>query len=505
MLKEYGDQLIHSSPVDVTIEGDHPDVSIYLRQSDDGSQFFFVRNSKPSESRSANVKVRPTAGSEQALSYDLGNFGAKVLYVPPGATDLTHGEWLPKPVERPVVAPPAPVAVPVGVTSTKAEEPSKDWRSVRPGKHLDSVGIFDPRFVHYRVNFSLSAADVEARPLLVVRSHGSGDRLTARVNGIEVPSSTDCCIALGRAAHEGNNTAEILFENLGCPNFGPVIEEGQGITQIVLAPEAGRRRVLKDWRMKPIAGDPADPVEVRADFDDRDWTPVSLSDPAARLPPGGGAVYRATLSVTKQQMRAGIALTFGTIDDGGTLYVNGQKVGSANNSFQSSTFDVTPYVREGNNTIALFAQNAGGDGGLYKGCDVDPIGRPLQDVQVSADTRVLEEEISPEAHRGLLVSYALEFELPDTGSARSVPWKLHLEADTNAFVTLNGHELGRYWAVGPQRDIWLPECWLKFGPGSKNLIELQARPTTDAPLGTIIRLGEVRPYPHYANHTKGKR
>ena len=51
--------------------------------------------------------------------------------------------------------------------------------------------------------------------------------------------------------------------------------------------------------------------------------------------------------------------------------------------------------------------------------------------------------------RQLLVHYALEFELPREQSATSIPWKLHLEADANAFVTLNGHLLGRYWAVGP--------------------------------------------------------
>src|ERR1019366_621695 len=84
MLKEYGDQLIHSNPVALTIGGDHKDVDIYLRRSDDGSQFFFVRNSQQSEARSATVKVRAMDGPEQSLSYDLGNFGAKVLYVPPG-------------------------------------------------------------------------------------------------------------------------------------------------------------------------------------------------------------------------------------------------------------------------------------------------------------------------------------------------------------------------------------------------------------------------------------
>ena len=93
----------------------------------------------------------------------------------------------------------------------------------------------------------------------------------------------------------------------------------------------------------------------------------------------------------------------------------------------------------------------------------------------------------------------MEFQLPRTPAALSVPWKLHLEADANAFVTLNGHLLGRYWSAGPQRDIWLPECWLNFGPEAKNVIELQARPTADAPVGEIIKQAEVRPYEQAAN------
>ena len=112
MLKEHGQQLIHSEPVELTIDGDHSDVSIYLRRSDDGSQFFFVRNAQEHESRSGTVKVRPKDGPEQDLSYDLGNFEAKVLYVPHGTSELSGGEWLPKPVEPTIVASSTPAAVP---------------------------------------------------------------------------------------------------------------------------------------------------------------------------------------------------------------------------------------------------------------------------------------------------------------------------------------------------------------------------------------------------------
>ena len=43
------------------------------------------------------------------------------------------------------------------------------------------------------------------------------------------------------------------------------------------------------------------------------------------------------------------------------------------------------------------------------------------------------------------------------GKARYV----QLEGIGNGFVYLNGHAIGRNWLVGPQRDYYLPECWLR--------------------------------------------
>jgi hypothetical protein len=494
LLREHGDQLIHSNPVELTIEGDHPDVSIYLRQSSDGSRFFFVRNAQQSESRSATVKVRIKDGLEQSLTYNLGDFGAKVLYVPPGESDVTGGEWLPKPVDRPEATQSAPAAIPVRIASIAGEEPADDWRDVRQGKHLESAGIFDQRYVYYRVKFNLSENDLENPLALYVRSDGGGDCLTVRINGTKTLCSKDGFIDLDKLVNEGRNTAEILFENLGCPNFGPVIELRQGITHISLAPQQARTHAVAGWRMKVVTGNPPDLAEVRANFDDHDWPTVRLAEPAANTPAGMRAVYRATLPISKQWLTAGVAMTFGTIDDSGTLYVNGHKAGSADDWSHPWTFDITQYLHEGNNSVALLVQNDYGPGGPYKGCDIEPIGRALEGLQVSPATSVVAGAITSGEQRRLLVHYTLEFQLPRTPLRLSAPWKLHLEADANAFMTLNGHLMGRYWAVGPQRDIWLPECWLNFGPNETNTVELQARPTADAPVGKIIKLAEVRPY-----------
>ena len=56
LLKEHGDQLIHSNPVELTIEGDHTDVSIYLRRSDDGSRFYFFAQCAAKRSTISNCE-----------------------------------------------------------------------------------------------------------------------------------------------------------------------------------------------------------------------------------------------------------------------------------------------------------------------------------------------------------------------------------------------------------------------------------------------------------------
>ena len=71
---------------------------------------------------------------------------------------------------------------------------------------------------------------------------------------------------------------------------------------------------------------------------------------------------------------------------------------------------------------------------------------------------------------GPLCRSTLTFDLPDT---LSHPWEIILNAGGNGFLSLNGHALGRYWEVGPQRAFYLPACWLK---PQGNILELTVRP-----------------------------
>jgi beta-galactosidase len=40
---------------------------------------------------------------------------------------------------------------------------------------------------------------------------------------------------------------------------------------------------------------------------------------------------------------------------------------------------------------------------------------------------------------------------------------LDMQGFGKGFVFVNGHNLGKYWNIGPQQTIYLPGCWLKKG------------------------------------------
>jgi hypothetical protein len=95
----------------------------------------------------------------------------------------------------------------------------------------------------------------------------------------------------------------------------------------------------------------------------------------------------------------------------------------------------------------------------------------------------------------LLNWYRLDFTLPAVKPGVWVPWRLRLNASGNGFLYLNGHPLGRYWQAGPQRDFFLPECWLNFGIGQSNNLTLSLRPIDKR---AMIQSAVVEPYADFA-------
>lgn len=94
------------------------------------------------------------------------------------------------------------------------------------------------------------------------------------------------------------------------------------------------------------------------------------------------------------------------------------------------------------------------------------------------------------APESLLTWYRMQFELPTQKPGVWVPWHLHLEANGNGFIYVNGRCLGRYWQVGPQHDFYIPESWLHFGAGGTNTLVLNLRPVDQ---GVCVKAAQIAP------------
>lgn len=80
--------------------------------------------------------------------------------------------------------------------------------------------------------------------------------------------------------------------------------------------------------------------------------------------------------------------------------------------------------------------------------------------------------------------------MPRNDPSVRIPWKLIVNATGTGYMWLNGHNIGRYWEEGPQREFYLPECWLR--PGEKNVIVLGLRQSENK--GARLFGAEVAPY-----------
>lgn len=91
---------------------------------------------------------------------------------------------------------------------------------------------------------------------------------------------------------------------------------------------------------------------------------------------------------------------------------------------------------------------------------------------------------------GLFTWYRIEFELPAQKANEWIPWMARVNASGNGYMWLNGHNIGRHWEAGPQREFFLPECWLHFRKGQKNVLVMGLRQTAN---GARLKAMEIVP------------
>jgi hypothetical protein len=165
----------------------------------------------------------------------------------------------------------------------------------------------------------------------------------------------------------------------------------------------------------------------------------------------------------------GAEATFDLPSDKGEAVVLHNNYGEGNGGLAMELPDGIQSVKIGGTDAPLEFSGGESDRGVgFSAVGALPVGIDWKDVDISPNAAP-----APEA---LLTWYRAEFALPDKNPALWVPWQVHIEANGNGFIYLNGHPLGRYWQVGPQHDFFLPECWLNFGAKQTNALALDLCP-----------------------------
>ena len=146
-----------------------------------------------------------------------------------------------------------------------------------------------------------------------------------------------------------------------------------------------RERVCfdKDWRF--MLADSAQMASV--DYRDAHWRRLDVphdwaiegdfhdgnpSGAGGGALPGGVGWYRKTFEVKSDEVKSEkFFLEFDGVYMNSTVYVNGQKVGSRPYGYSSFEYDITPYVHEGENVVAVRVDNSDQPNSRwYSGCSI---------------------------------------------------------------------------------------------------------------------------------------
>jgi Glycosyl hydrolases family 35/Beta-galactosidase jelly roll domain len=514
LVRDHGAQLARSAPDEIAnSDSIGPNLSVISRRAVDGSRFVFVINNDSREPAKGQIilDIQGANPVKLDLAYDLGIFDAKMLYLPARAMSASQGQWLPAPAAPP--ARPAATSIPDGIVITKAltkidpGPTSGSWQDLPPGGTVEDAGIYDRRFVYYRAGVpaggkSAFIVNLPEQDSFIATLNGSPldvERHGQQTIGAFLPLASDATSAL-----------MLLYENGGRDNGGDKLDERCGLHEPMIVDGGEFPIPVADWIRRTVKTVSA--ADASPDLDDSKWKAQKIDKGANELRPHTAGVFRAHFNFDGSDLTR--TLTFGRMAGDIQVFINGQLAPPV--ADRANCFDISGGLQSGKNVLAVLVTATDSKAGIGGGAEIASATTAKSlDVhwQISGQTTGLVERwFDPNLDDSQWQSVALSgnatptnsinltwtrlhFALPAQDAHVWVPWKLHLDAAGNGYVYLNGHNLGRWWEVGPQHDYYLPECWLNFGPGSQNVLAFCLRPTA---AGAAVKSASIEPYADFA-------
>lgn len=549
----YGEKLAQSESVKYSVGISDERLTTGVRQAQDGTLFFFFFNRDKKNKFSDMVQFRLPDGKAYPVACVLNPLDSKVLVVSPGTEQgkwypESEAEILRASSSGETSLMERPMCLPLPIRISEAEwchEPFTGvWEKLRKGVSLPEMDVNDCRYSMYRSQFELSAGEIGTYGSLIFEMY-TGDPLYVQVNGRVVPRASedelDNTFLLDQVLREGKNEILAIYENRGHAHGYRPMEELSGIRSGGLGTGLSEIIPVEEWQVRKV--DDYSEKNLPELLKQQDgWDKIMLdastiADLATLQIAGlkqpkwpvawvlqhvnGTAVYRTNLHLTEEMLRTGTTvLEFACVDDGGTLWVNGKKVAEHHEWDKPFVADLSAYLHTGDNEVALVVTNGSGAGGVLKAVRLYQALNVLKPLkwEVSKDLGGVCEGFTggsygkavwntcalktdgvvprkgsdtPAGERdGLLKWYRVKFKLPAKQCGVWVPWRAWIRASGTGYIWLNGHNIGRYWEEGPQREFFLPECWLNFG--SENVMVLGLRESEHN--GALLESLEILPY-----------
>ncbi len=396
---------------------------------------------------------------------------------------------------------------------------SPDWRPYRAFLGNERSGEYDGGYYAYRNRFHFSG-DAAGMRLLFTELHDNADvwlngtyaggGSAANNNGLRLE------IDVSASLRNGDNELFVLVENEARPRKGDDATL-TGITGPAALTAAEVIMPLREWRRGFLSVETesamgAIPAEILPGFDDATWDRIEVRpgwDSRLVIPPTTTyiepghervyAVYRTAFTIQREHAGMGAILDAGKCDGKCWIYLNGFRADKKHQ--ETFAADLTPYIHEGENTIALVIRNFRWytTVGLHGNIRIRLVDRILEQDWEFIRGLPGQRECLPESETsGWLqiesseapsrVWLAAEFEHhPDP--AWTMPLGLRLSGwNAKTLIYLNGFLAGRYHPEGPQEVFYLPEDHLR----ERNRIALFCN-AHDKP----VRIAEAEVMPYY--------